>query len=84
MAMVFCSACDRETINTDRKCQFCGQPLKFSIWRRKLRRNEAYGVLLIIAGGALLIDAIKAIGLLLMFCGIAWIVSGLIRPRVGN
>jgi hypothetical protein len=81
MAMVFCSACSRETLNTEGKCQFCGQPLKFSIWKRKLRRNEAYGILLIITGAALLM-ASKAIGLILVFGGVAWIVSGLIRPRV--
>ena len=83
MALVFCSSCDKETLNTEGSCQFCGQPLKYSIWSIKLRRNEAYGALLVISGGALLfLDQIKIIGLLLMALGIAWIVAGLIRPRV--
>ena len=68
MALIRCSACGRASIDIDRKCQFCGRFLKISLWTRKLRRKEAYGFLLIVAGSFLL-PQIKDIGIFLLFLG---------------
>jgi hypothetical protein len=81
MALVQCAICRINTLSTEGKCQHCGNPLKVSMWRRKLRRREAYAVLLIVLGIAVTTLLVPA-GVILMLSGCGMIVMGFLRPRV--
>jgi hypothetical protein len=80
MALILCSACGRASIDVDRKCQFCGKSLKISLWTRKLRRKEAYGLLLIVTG-SFLIPLIKSIGIFVFLLGFTLIGCGVLIKR---
>jgi len=81
MALILCSGCGKASITVDRKCQFCGKALRFSIWTRKLRRNEAYGFLLLLTG-TLLLTTFKPLGILTLLSGLALLSLTLLKPRV--
>ena len=81
MGMIHCSFCARETLDVESVCQFCGKRFKRAIWQRKLRRNEAYGALLTVAGVALL-GYVKPIAILLILSGIVLGASWFVRQRV--
>ena len=80
MALISCSECGRASIDVDRKCQFCGKFLKVNIWTRKLRRKEAYGFLLIVAGSFLL-PQMKDIGLFFLLLGFTVAGSAFLMKR---
>jgi hypothetical protein len=69
------------TLSIHGTCQYCGHPLKVSIWKRKMRRREAYGILLIVAGFAVLSLNTLA-GVIGVLLGIAMLVYGFFIPRV--
>ena len=52
-----------------------------SMWKRPLRKREAYGVVLIVLGIALLI-VMKLAGVAAILIGSTMIVAGFFRPRV--
>ena len=80
MPLIHCSFCGKATLDATQKCQFCGTFLKSpGIWKRKLRRKEAYGFLSILTGSLLLI-VLKAIGIPLVVFGIVMIVSSILTP----
>jgi hypothetical protein len=69
------------TLGSQGKCQYCGNPLKASIWKRKLRRWEAYGVVLVMLGLAT-IQVVRWAGTLLFLMGIGMIAFSFFRPRL--
>jgi hypothetical protein len=81
MAMIHCTFCGKESLNVDGRCQFCGHAVKVGILRRKLRKNEAYGAILIVAGIGLL-QVLKIAGIFLIVGGAGLIIPGLFRQRI--
>ena len=81
MTLIQCSTCRMNTLGRHGKCQYCGAPLKVSIWHRKMRKREAYAILLIVLSLGL-IQLYKLAGVALLFAGIGLIVVGLFKPRV--
>ncbi|MCI0604289.1 hypothetical protein L0156_14925 [bacterium] len=81
MGLVHCSFCAKETLDVDGVCQFCGKILKRPFWQRRLRRNEAYGVLIIVVGIALF-GYMKPLGILLIVAGIVLGASWLFKRRI--
>src|SRR5206468_1634187 len=81
MALIRCSFCGKASLNANQKCQYCGTALKSpGIWKRKLRRKEAYGFLLILTG-SLALAVMKAMGIPLVVLGIAMIAFSIFTPR---
>jgi hypothetical protein len=81
MALIRCSSCGCASLNVDQRCQFCGKALKlYSIWKRKLRRKEVYGFLLVLTG-CLMSVLLKFMGIGLLFLGMMMILSSLLTPR---
>ena len=71
------------TLISQGKCQYCGNPLKVSIWKRKVRKREAYGILLIVIGvGA--IQLIRSAGIIVLLIGLGLIGYGFLKPRVSS
>jgi hypothetical protein len=81
MSLVVCAACKMNTLVVEGKCQNCGNPFKQTIWNRKLRKREAYGVLIIVIGFAA-IRWFHGIGFLLLLVGAGLIIYGFLKPRV--
>ena len=81
MSLLVCGICKMNTLDTDGKCQHCGQPFKKTIWKRNLRKREACGALLIAIGFAL-IQWFRGIGFLLVLLGAALIFYGFLHPRI--
>jgi hypothetical protein len=69
------------TLVVEGKCQHCANPIKHTIWNRKLRRREAYGALVIVIGFAV-IRWFRGIGFLLLLLGAGLILYGFLKPRV--
>jgi hypothetical protein len=81
MALIRCSFCGKASLNATQKCQFCGTLLKSpGIWKRKLRRKEAYGFLLLLTG-SLILMVLKAMGIPLVVLGIVLIAYSILTPR---
>jgi len=81
MALVLCPACRTNTLIHDGKCQHCGSPVKIPIWKRKMRRREAYGLLLVVTGiGAF--PLYKGIGAIVFLAGAGLIAYSFFVPRV--
>lgn len=81
MGMIHCSFCGKESLEIEGACQFCGGRVKRPFWKRKLRWNEAYGVLVTVVGISLL-GYVKPLGVLLMVAGIVLGMSWFVRSRV--
>lgn len=81
MGLVHCPFCEKETLTSDGVCQFCLKALKRPWYQRKLRRNEAYGVLLLVLGISLF-GYLKPVGMLLIAVGIVVGASWIVRSRV--
>lgn len=80
MALIRCSNCERASLSSYSRCQFCGEVLRFNIWTRKLRRNEAYGFLFVFTGSLLLLS-MKSIGILALLLGVLLSSLTLFRHR---
>ena len=80
MALIRCFNCGKASLTAYRRCQFCGEVLRFNIWTRKLRRNEAYGFLFVFAG-CLLLMSMKVVGILALFLGVTLSCLTLFRSR---
>ena len=83
MSLVVCTICKMNTLISHGKCQHCGSPLKVPIWKRKMRRREAYAILLIVIGLALIPVSLRGAAIPLLI-GIAMLVYGFFTPRVQN
>ena len=81
MALIRCFSCGKASLTGYRRCQFCGEVLRFNIWTRKLRRNEAYGFLFVFTG-ILLLMSLKSVGILALVLGLALASLTLFRHRV--
>lgn len=81
MGMIHCSFCGKETLDAGGLCQFCGRGVKRPFWKRKLRWNEAYGVLVTVVGISLL-GYVKPLGMLLIVAGVVLGTSWFVRSRV--
>ena len=81
MSLVVCGICKMNTLIANGKCQHCGSPLKMPIWKRKMRKREAYAILMIVIGLALIPFSLRA-AVVLLLIGIGMLVYGFMTPRV--